>query len=123
MTTRIWEVLDNNAIPSDLVREQDFIMRVRRLNRLGTPWLVINLVLTAIESLGKNRSALETAQQRLQEFCKITSGFYAEMSNGDIFLVWEESKDTHVLPTRLLTALSPEDADNEDSGKFMLIFH
>ncbi|MGE3623156.1 MAG: EAL domain-containing protein [Bdellovibrionales bacterium] len=122
---RIWEVDDNNAIPSDLVREQDFIMRVRRLNRLGTPYLVINLVLTAIESLTKNRSALETAQQRLQEFTKITHGLYAEMSNGDVFLCWEESKDTHVLPSRLLAALAPEDpgAGPGDTGKFMLIYH
>src|ERR1700733_11289018 len=100
MTTRVWEAADNNAIPSDLVREQDFIMRVRRLNRLGTPYLVINLVLTAILSLSKNRSALEAAQKRLEEFCKITNGLYAEMSNGDVFLCWEETRETHVLPSR-----------------------
>ena len=119
--TRVWEVDEPTAIPSDLVREQDFIMRVRRLNRLGTPYLVINLVLTAIDSLSKNRTALESAQLRLQEFCKITSGLYAEMSNGDVFLAWEESKDTHVLPNRLLSAVVPEGA--EDSSKFMLLFH
>jgi hypothetical protein len=123
MTTRVWEVAEPSAIPSDLVREQDFIMRVRRLNRLGTPYLIINLVLTAVESLSKNRTALETAQQRLQEFCKITNGQYAEMSNGDVFLCWEESKDTHVLPNRLLSAIVPEETGGEETGKFMIIFH
>jgi len=120
---RVWEFEDNKAIPSDLVLEQDFTMRVRRLNRLGTPFLVINLMLTAIDSLGKYRSALEAAQQRLQEFAKITGGTYAEMSNGDVFLVWEESKETHVLPSRLLAALLPEDAKTADAGKCMLLFH
>lgn len=118
---RIWEIEDNKAIPSDLVREQDFIMRVRRLNRLGTPHIIINLVLSAIEGL-QTRAALEAAQLRLQEFAKVTNGYYAEMSNGDAFLVWEESADTHVLPSRLLGALLPEGATTEDTGKFILIF-
>lgn len=47
---RIWEIEDNKAIPSDLVREQDFVMRVRRLNRLVTPALVINLVISAFDA-------------------------------------------------------------------------
>src|ERR1700733_9509019 len=95
---RVWEFEDPKAVPSDLVLEQDFIMRVRRLNRLNTPYLIINLVLTAIDNLGRNRSTLEAAHQRLQEFAKITHGLYAEMSNGDVFITWEESKDTHALP-------------------------
>lgn len=120
---RVWEFEDPKAVPSDLVLEQDFIMRVRRLNRLNTPYLIINLVLTAIDSLGRNRTALESAQKRLQEFTKITSGLYAEMSNGDVFITWEESKDTHALPAHLLTALAPEDGAVVDSGKFMLVYH
>ncbi len=120
---RVWEFEDNKAIPSDLVREQDFIMRVRRLNRLNTPFLVINLILTGIESLTKSPDALEVAHQRLQEFTKITNGTYAEMSNGDAFLAWEESKETHVLPARLLAALAPEDSNPEEASKCMTIFH
>jgi len=120
--TRVWEFEDNRAIPSDLVREQDLIMRVRRLNRLNTPHLIINLVLSAIDSL-HSRAALTVAQQRLEEFAKVTNGFYAEVSNGDVFLVWEENKETHILPARLIGALLPEGAGAEDTGKFMLIYH
>jgi EAL domain-containing protein (putative c-di-GMP-specific phosphodiesterase class I) len=120
---RIWEFEDNKAITSDLVREQDFIMRVRRLNRAGTPYLIINLVLNAIEPLQGQRASLEAAQQRLQEFGKITGGLYAEMSNGDVFLAWEENSGTHALPARLITALLPESTTAEDTGKFLLIFH
>ncbi len=120
---RVWEFEDNKAIPSDLVLEQDFIMRVRRLNRLGTPHLIVNLVLTAIDHLGRNRSSLESAQQRLQEFCKVTAGLYAEMSNGDVFISWEEKKDTNALPSRLISALLPEDMQNSDTSKFLLTFH
>jgi EAL domain-containing protein (putative c-di-GMP-specific phosphodiesterase class I) len=121
--SRTWEFETNKAIPSDLVREQDFIMRTRRLNRLGAPYLIINLVLTAIESLARNRGALEAAQLRLQEFCKVTNGIYAEMSNGDVFVCWEETKDTHVLPSRLLAAITPEETGAADAGKFMLVYH
>jgi EAL domain-containing protein (putative c-di-GMP-specific phosphodiesterase class I) len=119
---RIWEFEDNRAAPSDLVREQDFIMRVRRLNRAGTPYLVINLVLSAVEALEGQRASLEATQQRLQEFSKITNGYYAEMSNGDVFLAWEESSETHVLPSRLMGAILPESTNAEDTGKFLLIF-
>jgi EAL domain-containing protein (putative c-di-GMP-specific phosphodiesterase class I) len=120
---RVWEFEDNKAIPSDLVREQDFIMRVRRLNRLGAPHLIINLVLTAIEGLSRNLTALEAAHERLQKFAKVTHGLYAEMSNGDAFITWEENKETHVLPARLLSALLPDDKSAAESGKFLLIFH
>jgi EAL domain-containing protein (putative c-di-GMP-specific phosphodiesterase class I) len=120
---RVWEFEDNKAIATDLVREQDFIMRVRRLNRLGTPQLVVNLVLTAVDGLSRNRTALENAQKQLEEFAKVTRGTYAEMSNGDAFIVWEENKDTHALPSRLLTALLPEEKPGQDSSKYMLIFH
>jgi EAL domain-containing protein (putative c-di-GMP-specific phosphodiesterase class I) len=120
---RVWEFEDNKAIPSDLVLEQDFIMRVRRLNRLGTPYLVINLVLSAIEHLQGQRASLESTQQQLQEFCKITSGTYSEMSNGDVFLSWAETSETHVLPARLMSAILPDGAPAEDTNKFLLVYH
>lgn len=118
-----WEIEDNNAIPSDLVREQDFIMRVRRLHRHGAPHLVVNIVLSALESVLHNRSLLEAAQQRLQEFAKITNGYYAEMSNGDVFLVWEENEKVHALPSRIVTVTLPDGTEVDDTSKFILIYH
>ena len=59
----------------------------------------------------------------MQEFAKITAGTYGEMSNGDVFLTWEEGKDTHALPARLLAAVMPEDASSSDAAKLMLIYH
>ena len=120
---RVWEFEDPKAVPSDLVLEQDFIMRVRRLNRTGSPYLIVNLVLTAIDNLGRSAKALEAAHQRLQEFTKITNGIFAEMSNGDVFILWEESKDTHAFPAHLLTALAPDDNNATDASKFMLVYH
>ena len=46
---RTWEVDDNRMIPSDLVREQDFILHIRRLRRLDAAQMVVNLVLDATE--------------------------------------------------------------------------
>lgn len=120
---RVWEVEDNKGIPSDLVREQDFIMRVRRLHRIGGSYLIVNLVLNAIPHLQTSRSTLEAAQQNLQEFAKVSNGVYAEMSNGDAFLIWEETAAAHGLPARLLGALLPDKNPAEDTHKFMLVYH
>lgn len=118
---RSWEIIeDSKAIPSDLVREQDFILRVRRLQRHGTPNLVINLVLSAIDAFAKNQGAMEAVHQQLQEFAKVTQGDYAEMSNGDVFITWPENPGTQVLPMRLMGAILPE---VKDTASFLLIYH
>lgn len=92
---RVWEIEDNkSAIPSDLVREQDFILRVRRMQRHGTPCLVLNVILNAVEPLAKNRTALEEVQKKLQEVAIAAKGAYYEMSNGDIFIVFEQPDNT-----------------------------
>jgi len=118
---RTWEIDDNKALPSDLVREQDFILQVRRLQRLGTAHLVINLVLSAIESFAKSQGALEAVQQQLQEFAKVTQGAYAEMSNGDIFIVWEAKPGIQALPARIVEAILPN--NKADTSRFLLIWH
>src|ERR1700744_353587 len=104
---RVWEFEDNKAIPSDLVREQDFILRVRRLQRLGTPHLVVNLVLNAIEPLARSRRALEAVQKGVQEFAKLTNAIYAEMSNGDVFLTYEKVADANMLAEKLISVMLP----------------
>ena len=86
---RVWETKDDKVVPSDLVREQDFIMRVRRLTRLGVPHLVVNIVLNAF---AKGQGAMKAAQDRLQNLTKTSRGAYAEMSNGDVFLLWPEAE-------------------------------
>ena len=87
---RIWELSDNKALPSDLVREQDFIMRVRRMQRHGIASIVINFILNAIEPLARNATAMEEMQTKLKEIARATKGFYSEMSNGDVFISWEQ---------------------------------
>jgi len=117
---RIWEIDNNNASASDLVREQDFILRVRRMQRHSIPCLVLNFVLNAIEHLAHNRGALEAIQKQLQEFATKTKGYYFEMSNGDVFVEWEETKDTHIISDRIIDAILPEHKTN--SGQFLLSY-
>ncbi len=105
---RVWEFEDKNAMPSDLVREQDFILRVRRMQRLGMPCLVLNFTLDAIPTLTKDHAALEEAQKKLQSFAASTSGAYFEMSNGDAFLVWEHPGEARIISDRAIdAALAP----------------
>ncbi len=101
---RIWEFEDKKETPSDLVREQDFIMRVRRMQRSGSPFLVLNFILNAIEPLAKNQDALAAAQAKLRAFATSTNGFYFEMSNGDAFLVWENPGEARLIASRATDA-------------------
>ncbi|MDX2028034.1 MAG: EAL domain-containing protein [Alphaproteobacteria bacterium] len=119
---RTWEIQDTNAIPSDLVREQDFILHVRRMQRQGAPYLVANFVLNASPAMTKNRTILEGVQQQLTEFAKVTQGIYAEMSNGDVFVSWEESATTQPLPQKIASAIFA-DTKGGDMAKFLLLYH
>jgi EAL domain-containing protein (putative c-di-GMP-specific phosphodiesterase class I) len=120
--TRVWEFQDDKAMPSDLVLEQDFILRVRRMQRLGTTHTVVNLVLNAIDPLAKSRRALEAVQQSLQEIAKVTNAVYAEMSNGDVFLIWEKIADAGRLIAQLVDVMLPEESKGEDTSKFVLTY-
>ncbi len=111
---RVWEVEENKAIPSNLVREQDFILRVRSMHRQGVPYLVLNITLGRIEASHGGRGPLEEAQERVQAFAKTTAGIYAEMSNGDVFVVWPSlaaPKDVEklVMQAALPSVVTPED--------------
>ena len=110
-------------MPTDLVREQDFILRVRRLQRLGTPHLVINLVLTALPAVINNRGLLEAVQDKIKEFAKAAKAEYAEMSNGDAFLTWEQPGDVQGLVKRLIATLPAEGLESLALESFMLAYH
>jgi hypothetical protein len=105
---RIWEFEDKKETPSDLVREQDFILRVRRMQRTGLPYLILNFMLVAIEPLVKNAHALEEAQKKLRTFASLTGGLSYEMSNGDVFLVWENPGETRNFANQAIDAALAE---------------
>ncbi|NTU50037.1 MAG: EAL domain-containing protein [Desulfobulbaceae bacterium] len=120
---RTWEVDNNRAIPSDLVREQDLIMRVRHMQRVGKPQLVVNLALSEIDASYGGRGPLEEAQQRLKDFAVMKRGTYTEMSNGDIFLIWPDGPSVATLPNLALNAALPKGAASDDIERFRLIYH
>ncbi len=120
---RTWEFEDSRAVPSSLVREQDLILRVRRLQRLGAPNLAVNIVLSAISARHGDRGPLEEAQERLQKFAQKNDATYAEMSNGDVFLLWPENNNTRKLPNKVMDVVLPDGATSEDSKQYMIVFH
>lgn len=121
--TRVWEIDNSKSVmPLDLVREQDFILRLRRLQRQGTSHFVANLALTAIPAVVKSHAALEGVQNSLKEFVKITNGSYVEMSNGDVFLIWDASKDARALADRLVTVLPVDVNQSRDTSSFLLTY-
>ena len=105
--TRIWEFSDNHAMPTDLVREQDFILRLRRMHRLGTPHFIVNIHISAVAASVHDRTVMEGIERALTTLVTASHGVAMEMSNGDLFLVWDHvSAGQSVLPR--LTALMPE---------------
>ncbi len=117
---RIWEFNDKKETPSDLVREQDFVMRVRHMQRSGTPCLILNFVLTAIDSLVAQAPAMESAQKKLKEHAQSTRGTYFEMSNGDVFIAWENPGEARLVANRAIDAALFDCKAN--ANKFLLPF-
>jgi EAL domain-containing protein (putative c-di-GMP-specific phosphodiesterase class I) len=62
-------------------------------------------------------------QDKLKNFAKVTNGTYAEMSNGDVFIIWEETSDAKQLTERLLDTLPlpPNSASKQDT--YLLAYH
>lgn len=119
---RVLETGDTSLFPSDLVREQDFILRVRRFQRHGAAHFVVNLALASLAPLANSTRALEAAQDQLREFARVTNGFFADMSNGDIFIVWEGNADARTLISRLSDLLPPETAKAGDGKGWIQLF-
>ena len=109
---RVWEFEDKKEAPSNLVREQDFILRVRRMQRTGIPCLVLNFILNAIEPLKKDEKMMALAQKKLKAYASLTNGSYFEMSNGDVFLVWENPGEARLMASRAIEAALPEYENN-----------
>jgi len=121
-TMRKWEVEDAKVIPSDLVREQDFILKIRRLHRLAEPTLVINIPLTSIEPGHGGRGPLEEVQERLKSFAQKSGGDLVEMANGDVFLVWPEANAVEALPDWVMNVVLPDGVTPEDMARFRLVY-
>ncbi|MER2519925.1 MAG: EAL domain-containing protein [Bdellovibrionales bacterium] len=119
---RILETGDSSLFPSDLVREQDFILRVRRFQRLGTAHFIANLALTSLAPLANSTRSLEAAQDKLREFAKVTRGFFTDMSNGDVFISWEGNADTRTIISRLSDLLPPETTKAGDGKGWISLF-
>jgi len=118
----MWEFDDNRTIPSIMVLEQDFILKIRRLHRLGTPQLVANIILSDIPADYSGRGTVEDAQRRLQSLALAQKGTYAEMSNGDVFLVWPQSSLSKVFPNQALMVTLPNGVGAGDLEKYVQTF-
>lgn len=120
---RSWEVDDGRALPPDPVQEQDFILRVRRLQRLGTPHLVVNIMLQALPLIAAHLQALEDMHKALQEFAKVTKADFAEMSNGDVFLTWESRNGIQAVVDQLVAVIDTAGKHEVARDIYLRIYH
>lgn len=116
---RAWEFDDSRISSSSLVLEQDFILRIRRLHRLGTRHLVANIKISEIPADYSGRGTIEEAQRRLQSLVMAQKGAYAEMSNGDVFLIWPHSAMAHVFPEQAMMVTLPNGVAPDDQKRFV----
>lgn len=120
---RMWEFDDNRAAPSSLVLEQDFILRIRRLHRLGTPHLVANIAISEIPADYSGRGTLQDAQKRLQALVLVQKGSYCEMSNGDVFLIWPDTPIAKIFPEQAMMVILPYGVAADDFTKYVTLFN
>lgn len=119
---RLWEFDDNRAAPTSLVLEQDFILRVRRLNRIATPHLVANIKVSEVPSDYSGRGSLEDAHRRLEALVMAQKGTMCPMTNGDVFLIWPKSANVNVFPDQALMVLLPNGVGPQDKEKYVFLF-
>lgn len=120
---RMWEFDDNRAAPSSLVLEQDFILRIRRLHRLGTPHLVAHIALSDIPADYSGRGTLDEVQRRIQALILVQKGAYCEMSNGDVFLIWSATPMAKVFPEQAMMVALPYGVAATDFEKYVTLYN
>ncbi|MGE4351026.1 MAG: EAL domain-containing protein [Bdellovibrionales bacterium] len=119
----MWEFDDSKAAPSNLVLEQDFILRIRRLHRLGTPHLIANIQLSQIPADYSGRGTIDDAQRRIQALILAQKGTYCEVSNGDVFIIWPKSTISKVFPEQVMMVTLPYGVADEDFEKYVQLFN
>lgn len=68
-----------------MIAEQDFILAIRRFNRLNSPQVMINVIRELADYSTQDSDAVETA---IRHIIKKHSGEAYTMGNGDLFLVF-----------------------------------
>src|SRR5262249_9812922 len=57
-----------------------------------------------------------------KEFAKVSQATYLEVSNGDVFLIWESASNAERLVSQLVSVLLPGGGKKEDTSKFLLAY-
>ncbi|MDD3288460.1 MAG: EAL domain-containing protein [Alphaproteobacteria bacterium] len=108
--------------PSDLVREQDFILRIRRLHRMGTPYVVVNFSLNTTTPEQGGRGIIESVHERISEWANSQNIYVAEMSDGDIFLSKEAISAPPDMAEKAFSIIWPEGLEPEKKAQAMLSY-
>ncbi|HAX92222.1 MAG TPA: hypothetical protein DCY07_08490, partial [Rhodospirillaceae bacterium] len=87
------------------------------------PHLVANILLSQIPEDYSGRGTIMEAQRRLQALALAQKGLYAEMSNGDVFLIWPSSMLAKAFPDQAIMVTLPNGALPEDKSKYTLLFN
>lgn len=118
---RVWEVDDLKAQPGDIVREQDFIMRLRHMQRQSTPSTVINLSFGSVPALQANIEKREQIIRNLSGLITEQKGQLHLMSQGDAFIIApDQSTQYQAILASIATVFHQHDInDPADIAKLM----
>jgi len=120
---RMWDLDDTRGLSSSLVLEQDFVLRIRRLHRLGTAQLVALITLSTIPEDYEGFGSIDDAQRRLQALVVAQKGSFANMTNGDVFLIWPASAMSKVFPQQALMVTLPQGASDNDFENYVTLYN
>jgi len=99
---RLWEFSNDKSAQLDIMNEQDFILQLRKLKRLRIPHIVMNLKLDSIPSGHTGMISIEETHKNIKIFMQSEKGFFTAMSNGDVFLTWEDLEENEHLKDQIL---------------------
>lgn len=122
MGMRQWEFIDDKAAPLNIVFEQDFVLHIRRLKKQKKPFIVANLLLSAVPSAAGAESSIEDLQNRIKSFMQAERGTFAPMANGDVFLTWEVSPDKTHMVDQILKIAIPHGGGRYDQENYLRLF-
>ena len=105
---RVYEVDDVKSMPGDIVREQDFVMRLRHLHRQSKPCHIINLAFSNLPALMADVEKREAILRLLTPLILREGGQVHIMSLGDVFVIAPESSGIPALLEQALTALDAQ---------------
>ncbi len=122
---RLWDTEDSQAaMAAPMVHEQDLILRMRRLRRMGTATFIALVRLSRMgaphESVAECSTRCQQTHQNLATLLTPQNGTLAPLSNGDVVLLWPRFPDPAPFWSQIQAACAKDPLPNDMATTYYL---